>query len=181
MTQSRRKEIAYRTSWPAGPLRGEFRITEGALTEIERLLPTYRGPDGDHEGICFLCGHEFGDLTLFTTAIAADANHGPGHVHCSAADMTEVTAAARRCGLGVLGQVHSHPGSHTGHSWGDDEMIFMPFEGMLSIVVPHHGRFGLRPVDSLGVHQFQDRIWIRCDRDSVRQRLRVLPNSEDLR
>jgi len=34
--------------------------------------------------------------------------------------------------MGILCQVHSHPGSDTRHSDGDDELVLLPFEGMLS-------------------------------------------------
>ena len=60
-------------------------------------------------------------------------------------------------------------------------MVFMPFEGMLSIVVPYYGHFGLRPLDSLGVHQFQDGRWVLVDRDSVYHHFLVIPNSLDIR
>jgi hypothetical protein len=95
--------------------------------------------------------------------------------------MAALTAAARAEGLGVLCQVHSHPGSHTGHSFGDDEMIFMPFEQMLSIVVPRYGHFGMRPLDSLGVHQFQDGQWVICEHASVKRQLRIIPADKDIR
>jgi hypothetical protein len=67
------------------------------------------------------------------------------------------------------------------HSEGDDEMVFMPFAGMLSIVVPCYARFDLRPLDGLGVHQFQDGRWILAERESVRNNLIVAPNSIDVR
>lgn len=148
---------------------------------LERLLPGYRGPDGSHEGLGFLAGYEIGELTLYATAIAPRADHGPRHVRCSEVQIAEATAAARGLGLGLLAQVHSHPADATGHSLGDDRMVFMPYEGMLSIVVPEYARFGLRPLDSLGVHQFQDGRWVLCERVSVRTNFAVLPGAEDLR
>jgi proteasome lid subunit RPN8/RPN11 len=152
-----------------------------AVEALEQLLPTYRGPDGPHEGICFLCGYETPTTTIYVTAVAPDADHGRGHVHCSELAMAAVAAASREHGLGLLAQVHSHPPGGTGHSPGDDEMVFMPFEGMLSIVVPDYGRFGLRPLDSLGVHQYQDGRWVLCTRDSVRAQFTIVPARRDLR
>ena len=69
-------------------------------------------------------------------------------------------------GLGVLAQVHSHPGRDTRHSDGDDDLIVMPFENMLSLVAPHYGRF-LRTITDFSIHQYQDRFWVLCDHDSV--------------
>lgn len=166
---------------PRGALRGEFRITDAALAALERFLPTYRGADGSHEGIAFLAGIELPALTLYTTALAPDADHGWGHVRCSEAQISAVTRAAHADGLGLLAQVHTHPSGGTGHSWGDDDMVLMPFEGMLSIVVPHYAAFGLQPLHSLGVHQFQEGRWTLCSAESVRAAFRINPSGVDLR
>ena len=166
---------------PTGTLRGSFLITDGAVDALEQLLPTYRGPDGAHEGICFLCGYEISSTTIYITAIGPHADHGPGHVRCSEEAVAAVTKAARAYGLGLLAQVHSHPTDRTGHSLGDDEMVFMPFAGMLSIVVPDYARFGVWPLESLGVHQYQDGRWVLCSRESVRASFRIMPALRDLR
>jgi hypothetical protein len=163
------------------PLCGRFSFTEQAIGALEALLPTYRGADGSHEGIAFLCGLELPTATLYTTAIAPQADHGRRHVRCSETEIAAVSAAARKLGLGLLAQVHTHPGDGTVHSLGDDEMVLMPFEGMLSIVCPLYGRFALRPLESLGVHQFQDGRWVLAEPESVKANLSVLPGAVDLR
>jgi hypothetical protein len=129
----------------------------------------------------FLLGREFGALTLLTTALAPDADHGPGHVICDPSTVAAAQRAGRDVGLAILAQLHSHPTDRIEHSEGDDELVLMPFEGMLSIVAPWYGRVGLRPLDNLGIHQFQDGRWVLAERDSVRERLRVLPTKIDLR
>jgi proteasome lid subunit RPN8/RPN11 len=131
---------ARRPRLPSRPLRGRVLITEAALRGCEKLLPTYRGLDGDHEGIVFLCGRELGDTQLLTTAIAPRCDHGRQHVMCDERQIEDVVAMAHAHHLGVLAQVHTHPGPFTEHSEGDDEMVLMPFEGMISIVVPHYAR-----------------------------------------
>jgi hypothetical protein len=169
---------------PRGPLRGRFYVLETVINALERLLPTYRGPDGSHEGIAFLFGSVLsGDSTIFLTAVAPNADHRRGYVQCSEQQVAEATGAVRRlgAGLGLLAQVHTHPGEYSMHSVGDDTMVFMPFEGMLSIVVPYYAHFGLRPIDSLGVHQFQDGHWVLVERDSVHHNFLVVPNSLDIR
>jgi hypothetical protein len=115
--------------------------------------------------------------------VAPNAYHRRAYVNCSEQQIAEATAAVRQLGLGLglLAQVHSHPGEYTMHSPGDDTMVFMPFEGMLSIVVPYYAHFGLRPIDSLGVHQFQDGRWILIERESVHHNFLVIPNSLDVR
>jgi hypothetical protein len=166
---------------PTRPLVGRFAIADSVLDSISTLLPTYRGPDGDHEGIVFLLGYEMTNETVLVTAVAPNAEHGRGRVHVSRENVLAVSKLARSLGLGVLAQVHSHPAGWTEHSVGDDGMVLMRFEGMLSIVVPHYGRYGLRPLDGLGVHQWQHGGWVACERVSIREGIRVLPSWADLR
>ena len=166
---------------PIRPLRGRHAINEDAINEAERLLPTYRGPDASHEGVLFFAGREFGDLTMYTTVIAPDADHGPGRVQCDERAVLEVAQQAHQLGLGVLAQLHSHPGAWTEHSVGDDDMVLMPYEGMLSLVAPYYGLHSLRPLHTLGVHQFQDSRWVACEPRSIRAQLVLVPSSVDLR
>lgn len=162
-------------------LSGQFAILDCTVDALERLLPTYRDADGDHEGIAFLAGRELRDLTLFTTTIAPNADHRRGYVRCSEDDVAAASKVARQHGLGVLAQVHSHPGSSSVHSQGDNAMVLLPFEGMLSIVVPHYGCYGVRPLHALGVHQFQNGRWVLVEAHSVQQSFRIIPTSADLR
>jgi proteasome lid subunit RPN8/RPN11 len=162
-------------------LRNRFLLTEAALAETERLLTTYRGADGDHEGLVFLCGREIASTTLLCMAVAPEAAHGRGRVVADQQAVGGVVIAARALGLGVLAQVHSHPGRVTYHSRGDDHMVLMPFEGMLSVVVPHYGHFGMRPLHGLGVHQFQDGRWRLTTESSIADNVTIIPGSVDLR
>lgn len=162
-------------------LRGHFLVTEPALSETERLLRSFRDVDGDHEGLAFLCGREIGDLALLCTAIAPACEHGPGRVLAGREAIHDAVQAARRLRLGVLAQVHSHPGAWTRHSQGDDHMVLMPYEGMLSIVAPHYGASGLRPLSTLGVHQFQDGRWRLATEDSIGRAFTLTPAGIDLR
>lgn len=162
-------------------LRGRFLIAEPVVQETERLLRSYRGVDGDHEGMVFLCGRELGETMLLTTAIAPACEHSFGRVMADHSAVGYVTRSARQLGLGVLAQIHSHPCGQTQHSEGDDYMVLMPFERMLSIVVPHYGATGLRPFASLGVHQFQDDRWRLVSENSIRRGMTLLPAGLDLR
>ncbi|MGI8730258.1 MAG: Mov34/MPN/PAD-1 family protein [Solirubrobacteraceae bacterium] len=171
-----------RRALPCAPVRGSFLICNAAWGAAERLLGTYRDPDGDHEGIVFALGRPAGaDTHLITTVVAPAAATAPGRVHCDERQMLAVTRACRAHGLIVIAQVHSHPGSSTVHSVGDDMMVFLPREDLLSIVVPHYAHRGARPISTLGVHQFQDARWVRCDADSVAETIRLIPDTIDLR
>jgi proteasome lid subunit RPN8/RPN11 len=176
-----KKESGFFREFPIRPLRGEFLIAEAAIRETERLLPTYRGLDGDHEGIIYLLGRDLDELTVLTTALAPEAQTTTGSVHCTKEQMAMAVDAARQAGLGLLAQVHSHPQAWIEHSLGDDRMIFMPFEGMLSIVAPWYGRVGMRPLQNLGVHQYQDGRWVGIEPSTIRRGIRIVPASLDLR
>jgi hypothetical protein len=175
----RRRRLTQRL--PLGTLRGEFLIVEAAWAEVGRLLQTYRDAQGDHEGIALLFGRRLSQLTILTTAIAPEADTGPGHVRCNEEQMGAAIWAGRERGVALLAQVHSHPAAWIEHSVGDDTMVFMPFEGMLSIVVPWYGRVPLRPLHKLGVHQFQDGQWVAAEPRSAASRIRIVPSSMDLR
>ena len=98
----------------------------------------------------------------------------------SAAAVGDAARAARHNGLGILCQVHSHPGDDARHSDGDDELVLLPFEGMLSIVVLN---FGLQfdGLDIACIHQFQSGRWVLCSQESVRAHTTVISSRIDLR
>lgn len=171
----------WRPRLPVRELQGEFFFTDGAVTAAERLLPSYRGPDGDHEGILFLLGRQAGKVSIITTVIAPDADHGPGHVICTETQFAHATITAHDHRLGVLGQLHTHGRGRTEHSRGDDTLVLMPFDGMLSLIAPWYGHVGLRPLHGLGIHQHQRGEWVLIHANSARQHLHVVPDSLDLR
>jgi proteasome lid subunit RPN8/RPN11 len=81
---------------------------------------------------------------------------------------------ARRYGLGVVAQVHSHPGHDTRHSDGDDHLVLMPFPGMFSLVVADYGLGDLHPSGGAGLHQYQDGRWVQVIDDDA---MTVVPSS----
>lgn len=168
-------------SVPGSPLVGRFAVVEAVVDALERVLPTYRGPDGTHEGMALLCGVERDGLAIFTTAVFPDADHRTGYVQASDRAFAAASQAAQAHGLGVLAQVHTHPSGWTYHSEGDDDMVRPRYEGMLSIVVPHYAQHGLRPLHSLGVHQLQGGRWVLIDPTSIKERILVIPAGVDLR
>ena len=117
--------------------------------------------DGGHEGMAFWAGYEAGDATVILQAIVPNAAHSNQKIMASAAAVGDAARAARHHGLGILCQVHWHPGDDARHSDGDDELVLLPFEGMLSIVVPN---FGLQfdGLDIACIHQFQSGRWVLC-------------------
>jgi len=154
---------------PRGVLRGRFEISANLIDETRLALTTFYAAgrhEGGHEGICYWAGHEEPNVTRLETVVTPIARHGQYGVFVSESAFADVARRARSMGLGVLAQVHSHPGRDTRHSDGDDDLIVMPFENMLSLVAPRYGRF-LRAISDFSVHQLQNHRWVLCDKKSV--------------
>src|SRR5487761_1115925 len=145
---------------PTAPARGRLVVAESVLAATSRILTSFEGEDGDHEGIAFWLGRLVSGDTYVLAAIRPEAEHTFGSVLASEGAVGEISRRARALGLGVVAQVHSHPGSETRHSDGDDELVLMPFEGMYSLVVAYYGRGRLDTTGGLGVHQCQDGRWV---------------------
>jgi hypothetical protein len=152
------------TPLPRGPAHGRLLVTEAVAEQTRRYLQRSTGAAGRrHEGIVLWAGRSVGLDTAVAAAVAVVADHGRGFVHVAAAAVGAAARAARAHGLAVLAQVHSHPGSDTRHSDGDDQLVLMPYEGMFSLVVGRYGDGALHPAHGAGLHQFQDGRWVWID------------------
>lgn len=174
----------YRTrELPVADLAGKFFIASEVIKATHRALQRFALDgirDGGHEGLVFWAGREFGSETIFLQAIVPDAEHTYGRVHASKTSVGLAARAARAKNLGLLCQVHSHPGNDTRHSDGDDELILLPFEGMLSIVVANFG-IGFESLAQASIHQFQNGRWTLCNQTSVERGITIVPTEVDLR
>lgn len=174
----------YRTrALPVGQLRGTYLIAEPLLHATRSALTSFADAgrnEGGHEGLVYWAGRESAGTTVFLHAIVPRAQHGPARVSVEAAEVGRMQRALRKHRLALLAQVHSHPGDDTRHSDGDDHLILMPHNEMLSLVAPEYGT-QLTQFDQLGVHQFQDGVWVWCTPESIRAGCIVVPSMEDLR
>jgi proteasome lid subunit RPN8/RPN11 len=151
-----------------------LRRTRDALTEFALAGLS----DGGHEGIAYWAGRRSDEITVYVSVLIPVAKHSPGGVFVSPQEIGRLAKEARSHGLAVLAQIHSHPGADARHSDGDDQLVLMPFEGMLSIVVPNYG-VRLSGIGDLTVHQWQDGKWILTEPES--HQLVVAPEVIDLR
>jgi proteasome lid subunit RPN8/RPN11 len=164
---------------PTGHLRGEFFVPEALIAATPLALRSYREPARDHEGILFWGGLETECGAFLMCAVTPKAEHSRGRVFVTEENVLKAVHRLRSLGLGLMAQVHSHPGEDARHSDGDDAMVVAPCRGMLSIVVPHYGHVGMMPLSIVGIHQFQDGRWVLCT-DGLDQ-LHVVPTVMDLR
>jgi hypothetical protein len=150
------------------------------LLEVTRRTLALYPSATPYEGLAYWAGRQRDATTYFVTAIVPRQHREPQRVVADEEAVGEAARAARWLGLGLLGQVHTHPGSDVRHSDGDDQLVLMPFEGMLSLVLPG---YAVSPVDinAVGVHQFQDGRWVWIRRDSASETIRIAPRLIDLR
>lgn len=149
---------------PIARARGRLVVAHSVIEETNNALRGFRSDSGQrHEGLVFWAGRVIGPDSYVLAAIVPRCEHGPYRVFATEATMGAVARAARQQQLGLVAQVHSHPGNDTRHSDGDDDMIFMPFEGMFSLVVARYGDGSVLPEEGSGLHQFQDGRWVKIE------------------
>ena len=157
-----------------GELRGRHVFAPSIVGSSASILKEYA--QHGHEGLTLLLGVRDSSASHYLSVAAPKTLHGPRSVLFDAQSFGAVVRSCREHNLAVLAQLHSHPGDDARHSDGDDELIPLPFEGMLSLVVPRYGA-GLEVLEDFVVHQFQDGHWVHTP-DAT---LHALPTLLDLR
>ncbi len=167
------------TSLPVAPLRGRFVLASGLLESTGAALAR-PGPDpeGD-EAICYWAGRVVGSATVLTTVVVPRAIRERFRVIVDEGGFGDAARLARSLHLGLLAQVHSHPGATAEHSDGDDRIVTLPFEGMLSVVVPDYGRLPIS-LATTGLHQFQDRRWVSVTASTIGAGIVSVPLRRDV-
>lgn len=162
------------TPLPVAPSHGRLIVPASIAAHSQLVLQHSRGQDGPHEGILFWIGDRRGGDSLVLGIVAPESDHGPQHVFVREREVGRMSRRARALGLVVVAQVHSHPGTDTRHSDGDDKLIVMPHEGLFSLVVSNYGRGDISPGGGAGLHQYQEGRWVRVA-DECRDALIVVP------
>lgn len=130
------------------------------------------------EGVVYWFGIDQGSTAVVTTLIVPDADTTGGVVRTSARANAEAIGIIVGTPLVYIGQAHSHPGAHVGHSHVDDRDTFARCDGILSIVVPWFGRYGFN-LGECGVHRHIDGRFRRVEH--VGDHIRIVPGLTDLR
>lgn len=140
--------------------RGRRIVAQSVIQRTQELLrPADYGVPA-HEALVWWLGRQAGGDTIVVACHRPPCHSGPQFVKADEAATGHAARAARAMRLGIVAQVHSHPGSDTRHSDGDDNLVLMPFPGMFSLVGASYGTGGLLPEQGAGLHQFQDGRWV---------------------
>lgn len=144
---------------PALPASGHLVVAEVVIERTRELLLQTPGAT-PHEAVVWWLGRHADGDTVVLACHEPPARSGPQFVRTDEAAAGTAARAARKMRLGVVAQIHSHPGADTRHSDGDDDLVLMPYEGMFSLVVARYGEGSLLPSEGAGLHQFQNGRWI---------------------
>jgi proteasome lid subunit RPN8/RPN11 len=159
--------VMRRTPLPTGPATGRLTVAEQVVSATRAALQASSGDHRSHEGLVFWLGRTVGGDTLVLAMAAPPTAHSVNGVFITEPAVLATTRAARTAGLGLVAQVHSHPGVDTRHSDGDDRLILMPYEGMFSLVIADYGHGSLLPARGAGLHQFQNGRWVHITDDAL--------------
>jgi proteasome lid subunit RPN8/RPN11 len=146
---------------PETTARGRLIVSEGVVTPTRAALQASSTDGRPDEGMVLWLGINIDDTSVVLACVAPRTSHNWGRVQIDEFAVGAAASAGRAHGLGVVAQVHSHPGWDTRHSDGDDKMVLMPYESMFSLVIADYGIGSLDPNDGAGLHQFQDGRWIK--------------------
>lgn len=149
------------TPLPTAANRGRLIVPASVLSATQTALQRFRGVDGRHEGLAYWMGRRCEQDALVMSTFVPASDHGRQHVFVAEAEVGKMSRRARSLGLALVAQVHSHPGNDTRHSDGDDKLILMPYEGLFSLVVARYGDGALLPSEGAGLHQYQDKRWVK--------------------
>jgi hypothetical protein len=157
-------------------------ITDEVIKKTKDLLLSYSKQGEYHEGIAYWVGKNTSQGVFILGALTPKAQTTYGSVRVGIVENAQVVSQINKMDLQLVAQIHSHPfRCGVGHSEGDDHMIFMPFEGLISIVVKDYALNGLFPLTKTGVHLFYEGEFVRLSDQQVDTFFKIIPNHIDLR
>jgi proteasome lid subunit RPN8/RPN11 len=124
----------------------------------------------------YIIGKSFG---IATTALLPYTNNMAAACSLPLDVTMNCVDAMNRAGQIVLAQVHTHPGRVCGHSATDNQWAFSDCPGLISIVVPCFGRYGMQHLFNGGTAVHERLVtgkWRRLPPTEVRQRIFVIPS-----
>jgi hypothetical protein len=122
-------------------------IPRSIIQETERLFLSFSKGNERFEGVVYWVGKETPEGFLVTEAIAPRAMMTPVSFRVSAEENARIMTELVKKGEQIINQISSRPpGNDLQHRLSEEEMGFLPFEGLISIVVSDYGVEGLFPL-----------------------------------
>lgn len=162
----------------------KYIIPNKAIMYTEKVLREYGKKRPSNEGLVYWAGRKDDDIIRVELVIAPRTDSAARRVMTSPESNMKMIQVLDKHGMIHLGQVHSHPGSWVDHSDGDDEYAAFKINGLLSLVVPSYCKDGMMPIETCGVHRFEQDHFIRFTDEYVNDHFSIEDTNclfEDLR
>jgi len=122
-------------------------IPSKIIKETKKQLLSFSRGKEHFEGVVYWVGKETPQGFLVTEVVAPRAMMTPVSFRVAAEENARIMTELVKKGEQIIAQVHSHPpGADLNHRLTEEEMGFLPFEGLVSIVVGDYGTEGLLPL-----------------------------------
>lgn len=162
----------------------KYIIPNKAIMHTEKVLREYGKKRPSNEGLVYWAGRKDDDIIRVELVIAPRTDSAARQVITSPESNMKMIQVLGKHDMIHLGQVHSHPGSWVDHSDGDDEYAAFKINGLLSLVVPSYCKIGMMPIETCGVHRFEQDHFIRFTDEYVSDHFSIEDTNclfEDLR
>jgi hypothetical protein len=121
-------------------------IPQSVIQETEKLFLSFTKDSERFEGVVYWVGKETAKGLLVTEVVAPRAMMTPVSFRVSAEENARIMTELVKKGEQIISQLSSRPpGNDLQHRLTEEEMGFLPFEGLVSIVVSDYGTEGLLP------------------------------------
>jgi hypothetical protein len=122
-------------------------VPRDVIQETEKLFLSFAKGDERFEGVVYWVGKETAEGLLVTGVVAPRAMMTPVSFRVNAEENARIMTKLVKKGEQIIAQVSSRPpGNDLQHRLSEEEMGFLPFEGLVSIVVSDYGTEGLLPL-----------------------------------
>ncbi len=139
----------------------KYIIPSRAIISTEIVLRDYGRKRPSNEGLFYWAGRKDDNIVRVHLVIAPRTDSAARRVRTTPESNLKMMQVLFKHDMIHLGQVHSHPGPWVDHSDGDDEYAAFKINGLLSLVVPSYCKDGMMPIETCGVHRFEQDHFIR--------------------
>ncbi|MGI5826470.1 MAG: hypothetical protein ACOX50_03590 [Patescibacteria group bacterium] len=139
------------------------------LEETKKKLLSFSKEDEFFEGVVYWVGKETPQGLLVTEVVVPKATVTPVSFRVTSFENARIITELVKKGLQLIAQVHSHPNRlGVEHNLFEEEMGFMPYDGLFSIVVANYAKDGLLPlVENTGIYIYSKNDFLRLTEEQI--------------